>query len=195
MSTHHQYTGASATATGSGVAILFGGVFAQAANPTVGIVGVIVASAGLVTALFGGVTQLFKLWLDYQSYSKQVEKLKADMEYAGDVHEKQVEKLSADLAESRRRRHEESDRTTSILLNQQLEIAHLKGQLGITDRLHSEGINANAENILAVAERTGTSLPNSPPRVNPVVDSDNDYFTPNDPRPEPNSPGSPHVHD
>lgn len=144
---------ATTTAIGSGVAVS-GSLLAQVTNADVGNAALIVAYGGLLTGVLGGITQLFKLWLDSQSYSTRVQKLEADLKY------------------TRERRHDDANRLNAIGLELQAEklrAARLEGQLGQTANTHAEAINANSTNSQALAEQIGVTLPAPSPHIDPIV--------------------------
>lgn len=100
-----------------------------------------------------------------------------------------VQSLEAELKEKRKQWHDQYDHQTGMLDKvradlwlAQLQIARMEGQLGVTDRVHSEAINANADNIIAVAQSTGTALPAPTPHVEPIASGSGDDFEPFLPR-------------
>lgn len=107
----------------------------------------------------------------------------------------QIKQLEATLLEKRKEWHDQADRQNGMLdkvrldlWQAQLRVAKLEGQLGVTDKTHSEAINSNGENIKAIAENTGTDLPAPTPHVEPIMpdpdpesdadDEINPFFTP-----------------
>lgn len=102
-----------------------------------------------------------------------------------------VKELETKLDEKRKQWHEEANRQGGLFTKVQAElrmaelrVAKLEGQLGITDKLHADAINANIENINIVAEKTGVSLPIHPPHVDPIApppsDDNHDVLDPSD---------------
>lgn len=89
-----------------------------------------------------------------------------------------VKELETKLDQKRKLWHEEANRQTGLFMKMEaqlweakLRVAKLEGQLGITDKLHAAAINANAENINIVAEKTGVPLAVHPPHVDPIAPS------------------------
>lgn len=174
------------TVTASGSIVAFtGAVVAGQSNADVGNAAMVVAFGGLITAALGGLTQLVKLIIDAKGNTARVKLMEADLA-----------KTRGDLAESRDRNHKVRNQMQGIIYELQakadfaekkavdaaVRAARLEGQLGITEKIHSEAINANADNIVAVAQSTGTALPAPTPHVEPIASGSGDDFEPFLPR-------------
>jgi len=136
-----------------------GGVVAQATPTTgVGAAGLIASIAGLLMAGF----QYFKVIMDARSQGRQLAEVRAELEA------------------NRKKRHDDANRFNAKfaevqvqLIESNIKVARLEGQLGQTDKTHASAINANSENIGAIAQRTGTDLPVNAAHVEPII-SDSD---------------------
>lgn len=177
------------TVTASGSVVAFtGAVVAGTSSADVGNAAIIVAMGGLVTGILGGITQLVKLILDSKGYAGKIGELEGDLAAT-----------KQELAGSRQRRHQDANRFNGILMELQaknllaerkaneaaIRVARLEGQLSTTDKAHSEAINANSDNIIAVAAKTDTELPAPVPHVEPIgpiVPDTDDEITPFAPR-------------
>jgi hypothetical protein len=159
-----------ATLAGSATAFVSALFAQQVGSPKVGDAALVVAYGSFAVGVLGGLTQLFKIWLDAQSYSAK------------------VTKLEADLHQSRKNNHDERQRSNGTIVRlqedffrSQKRVANLEGRLGITDQAHSNAINANADNIHALADQTGVTLPEREPHLDPYVhrgDNHNPGHTP-----------------
>lgn len=96
-----------------------------------------------------------------------------------------VRQLEAKLEEKRKQWHDQADAQNGILdkvradlFLAQIRVAKLEGQLGVTDKAHSEAINANSDNIVALGEKTRTELPAPTPHVEPIVPETDDEIAP-----------------
>lgn len=138
-----------------------GGMVAQATPTTpVGMAGLIVSITGLLMAGF----QYFKVWMDHRNRDREIE-----------AQNVEIQSLRDEIRKARENRHADANRFGGQISVLELKLyeadvryARLEGKLGITDVTHAKAINANSENIVAVAEQTGTQLPLDSPHIEPV---------------------------
>lgn len=179
-------SGPTMTAVGSTAAVA-GAVVAQASSSDMGNAALFVGLSGVITALVGGITQLFKIWLDSRNYADKIKQLEAKVLDGSQKRHADRSKFQGLFMQQEAQLMEANDKVKKAetkATEAQIRMARLEGQLGVIDKTHAENINANTKNIDVVAEQAGVQLPVHPPPVEPIVppklDVNHDILDPSD---------------
>lgn len=126
--------------------VIGGGALAQISPTTgVGAAGLIASLSGLLLAAF----QYYKVWMDARQRDQKIEEQNHQIDY-----------LKRGLVAAADKRHQMRNDFNGVLTSVQAElmeanlrVARLEGQLGVTAKTHAKAINTISDTVAEVAER------------------------------------------